>query len=73
MRNRFEVVNKEKIELIVIIGVGCWFFGNVNDLELFWYLLYEGIDVVGEVLLGCWDVDVYYDLKLDVLGKIYIK
>lgn len=31
-----------RIEVIVIIGIGCRFFGNVNILESFWELLFNG-------------------------------
>ena len=73
MRNRLEAVNKEKTEPIAIIGVGCRFPGNANDPESFWHLLHEGIDAVGEVPPGRWDVDAYYDQNPDAPGKTYTK
>ena len=73
MRNRLEAVNKEKTEPIAIIGVGCRFPGNAKDPESFWHLLHEGIDAVGEVPPGRWDVDAYYDPKPDAPGKTYTK
>jgi len=73
MRNRLEAVNKEKTEPIAIVGVGCRFPGNGNDPASFWHLLHEGIDAVGEVPPGRWDVDAYYDPKPDTPGKTYTK
>ncbi|MGD1805493.1 type I polyketide synthase [Dapis sp. BLCC M126] len=73
MRNRLEAVNKEKTEPIAIVGVGCRFPGNANDSASFWQLLHEGIDAVGEVPSGRWDVDAYYDPKPDTPGKTYTK
>ena len=73
MRNRLEAVNKEKTEPIAIIGVGCRFPGNAKDPESFWHLLHEGIDAVGEVPPGRWDVDAYYDPNPDAPGKTYTK
>ncbi len=73
MRNRLEAVNKEKTEPIAIVGVGCRFPGNANDPSSFWHLLHEGIDAVGEVPPGRWDVDAYYDANPDTPGKTYTK
>ncbi|NEO53118.1 MAG: SDR family NAD(P)-dependent oxidoreductase [Okeania sp. SIO3B5] len=73
MRNRLEAVNKEKTEPIAIVGVGCRFPGNANDSASFWNLLHEGIDAVGEVPSGRWDVDAYYDPNPDTPGKTYTK
>ncbi len=73
MRNRLEAVNKEKTEPIAIVGVGCRFPGNANDPASFWHLLHEGIDAVGEVPSGRWDVDAYYDPNPGTPGKTYTK
>ncbi|NEP11407.1 MAG: SDR family NAD(P)-dependent oxidoreductase [Symploca sp. SIO2C1] len=73
MRNRLEAVNQEKTEPIAIVGVGCRFPGNANDPASFWHLLHEGIDAIGEVPPGRWDVDAYYDPNPDAPGKTYTK
>ncbi|WP_254174386.1 type I polyketide synthase [Planktothrix pseudagardhii] len=73
MRNRLEALNREKTEPIAIIGLGCRFPGNANNPEAFWSLLQQGIDVVGEVPPGRWNVDDYYDPNPETPGKTYTK
>lgn len=60
-------------ELIVIVGIGCWYLGGFNDFEIFWINLKEGKVGILEVLFDCWNVDFYYDLDLDKLYVVYMK
>lgn len=46
---------------IVIIGMVCWFFGDVDSFEKYWLLLCDGIDVIMEVFVNCWDIEKYYN------------
>ena len=73
MKARLEALNREKTEPIAIIGLGCRFPGNADGPDSFWHLLHEGIDAVGEVPPGRWDVDSYYDPNPEAIGKTYTK
>ncbi|MEG5059108.1 type I polyketide synthase [Microcoleus sp. A2-C5] len=73
MRNRLEALNREKTEPIAIIGLGCRFPGNANNPGKFWSLMHAGIDAVGEVPPGRWNVDAYYDPNPEIPGKTYTK
>jgi len=73
MRNRLEALNREKTEPIAIIGLGCRFPGNANNPGAFWSLLQQGIDAVGEVPPGRWNVEAYYDPNPETPGKSYTK
>lgn len=51
------------IELIVIIGMGCWFLGGVGNLEELWNFVSEGCFGWLEVLVDRWNVEVFYYLE----------
>lgn len=59
-------------ELIVILGIGCCYFGGVMDFEGLWDLVSDGVDVVIDVLVDCWDKLFYYDLCLNMFGKMLL-
>lgn len=57
---------------IVIVGIGCMFFG-VENIEEFWNVLKNGEDYVQEILLERFDVDVFFDVNFDYLYKMYVR
>lgn len=57
-------------EPIAIIGAACRFPGGVTNLETFWRLLDDGIDVIGDVPATRWDIESLYDPDPDAEGKI---
>jgi len=57
-------------EPIAIIGMGCRFPGGANTPEQFWQLLRDGIDAIGPMPPGRFDVDAFYDPTPGNPGKI---
>ncbi len=57
-------------EPIAVLGLGCRFPG-ADGPRAFWRLLANGVDAVGEVPGGRWDMTALYDPDPDALGKIY--
>ncbi len=58
-------------EDIAIIGMSCQFPG-ADNVEAFWENLLNGVDSVGEIPAGRWDVDQFYS-KDRQPGKMYTK
>jgi len=54
---------------IAIIGMGCRFPGSPN-LNAFWHLLHDGIDVIKEVPPSRWDVNTFYEPTPGTPGKM---
>ncbi len=57
-------------EPIAIIGMGCRFPGGANTPDLLWQLLRDGIDAIGPMPSGRFDVDSFYDPTPGTPGKI---
>ncbi|GAB1545335.1 hypothetical protein NUACC21_80110 [Scytonema sp. NUACC21] len=72
-QSKLEAVEHSKTEPIAIIGMGCRFPGGVQNPEMFWQLLRDGMDAVTEIPSERWNIDAYYDPKPESLGKIYTK
>jgi acyl transferase domain-containing protein len=70
-RNQLEEVERAKKEPIAIVGVGCRFPGEANDLESFWQILRDGVDTITDIPSDRWNIDDYYDSDPDTPGKIY--
>ncbi|MBI1390264.1 MAG: SDR family NAD(P)-dependent oxidoreductase [bacterium] len=64
-------IEKEGVEPIAIIGMGCRFPGGADSPAAFWELLKEGRDAVTETPADRWDVDAFYDPDPDAPGKMY--
>ncbi|MBX2796484.1 MAG: SDR family NAD(P)-dependent oxidoreductase, partial [Myxococcales bacterium] len=60
-------------EPIAIVGMGCRLPGGVHSPEDLWRLVTEGIDAVGRVPAGRWDVSAVYDPDPGVPGKTYCR
>ncbi len=58
-------------EPIAVVGIGCRFPGGVTNTESFWQLLEHGKDAVGEVPGSRWDIEQWYDMDQDAIGKMY--
>lgn len=56
---------------IVVVGVSVFFFGLI-DVMGFWCDIFEGNDLIIDVLLSYWLFEDYYDVDLLVLDKIYV-
>ncbi len=56
-------------EPIAIVGIGCRFPG-ADGLEAFWSLMKDGVDAVGEMPPGRFDLDAVYDPSPRTRGKI---
>jgi acyl transferase domain-containing protein len=48
-------------EPIAIIGAGCRYPGEVENVDDLWRVVRDGVDAVSEVPADRWDVDAYYD------------
>jgi acyl transferase domain-containing protein/acyl-CoA synthetase (AMP-forming)/AMP-acid ligase II/surfactin synthase thioesterase subunit/acyl carrier protein len=57
-------------EPIAVIGMACRFPGEANDLESYWSLLADGVDAISETPPERWDVDLYYDPRPAIPGKM---
>lgn len=61
-------------EPIAIIGMGCRFPGNANNVDEFWEkVLVVGKDAVGAVPKDRWDADALYHPDYTLAGKISVK
>jgi acyl transferase domain-containing protein/acyl carrier protein len=58
-------------EPIALIGIGCRFPGNAQTPQAFWRLLLDGVDAVGDIPAGRWDVQRYYHPDPAQPGKMY--
>ncbi len=71
-RAKLAAVELSKSEPIAIIGMGCRFPG-ADSPQAFWRLLRDGVDAVGEIPAGRWDVEAYYDPDPSKKGKMYVR
>ncbi|GAB3585983.1 type I polyketide synthase [Amycolatopsis endophytica] len=55
---------------IAIIGIGCRLPGGATGPRTLWRLLEDGVDAVGPVPEGRWDVDRYYSPRAQQPGRI---
>src|SRR5262249_3434061 len=59
----------DKSEPIAVIGIGCRFPGANNKKE-FWKLLINGVDAIKEIPKDRFDVDLIYDPRPGIPGKL---
>jgi 3-oxoacyl-(acyl-carrier-protein) synthase/NAD(P)-dependent dehydrogenase (short-subunit alcohol dehydrogenase family)/acyl carrier protein len=62
-----------RAEPIAVTGMGCRFPGGGNSPEAYWQMLLNGVDAVGPIPPGRWDVDHYYDPDPGAPGKMYCR
>lgn len=58
---------------VAVIGMGCRFPGEAQDLDSFWRVLSEGIDTISEIPAERWSLNQYFDTNSDAPGKSYAK
>lgn len=68
-RVRLEQLERDRLEPIAIVGLGCRFPG-ADGPGAFWRLLHSGHDAITEVPPERWDVAAYYDADPDAPGKM---
>lgn len=68
-RTQIEAAERQKMEPIAIIGMGCR-FPKAKDPESFWQLLRNGIDAITEVPVERWDNDSLYNPNPAISGKL---
>ena len=61
-----------KREPIAVIGTGCRFPGNVNNITEFWEFLKKGGDAVNEIPKSRWDWKFHFDEEINKIGKSYV-
>ncbi|MFG1954464.1 type I polyketide synthase, partial [Micromonospora sp. NPDC048830] len=71
LQKRLDELKRSTPEPIAVVGVGCRFPGGVDSPGAFWDLLVRGVDAVGEVPSGRWDVDAFFDPDPEVAGRMY--
>ena len=69
MGARLDKSERERLEPIAIIGMGCRFPG-ANDPEAFWRLMENGVDAVKEIPGSRWSIEDFYDPDPDAPGKM---
>lgn len=62
----------QQAEPIAIIGLGCRFPG-ADSPEAFWQLLSNGVDMISEVPVDRWDINMLYDPDTDTPDKMYVR
>ncbi|MCI0581087.1 MAG: polyketide synthase, partial [Chloroflexi bacterium] len=72
-RAQLDALERARTEPIAVIGMGCRFPGQSDNLDAFWQLLKNGGDAVTEVPADRWDADAYYDPTPGTPGKAYTK
>jgi 3-oxoacyl-(acyl-carrier-protein) synthase/SAM-dependent methyltransferase len=72
-RSRLEEVERLRYEPIAIVGIGCRFPGDANDLDSFWQLLVTGHNTTRKPPANRWNPDDYYDSDLTKPGKLYVR
>ncbi len=70
LRSRVADLERDRTDLIAIVGAGLRFPGNAASPSAFWNLLSSGLDAVGEIPRGRWPVDRFYDPDPDAPGKM---
>jgi acyl transferase domain-containing protein len=73
LKERVDVLERERSEPIAVVGVGCRFPGGADSPQAFWKLLREGTDAICEVPRDRWDIDEYFDADPDVPDKMYTR
>jgi polyketide synthase 12/myxalamid-type polyketide synthase MxaB len=73
LENELDELKRARSEPIAIVGAGCRFPGGVVGLDSFWRLLRDGVDAVGEVPRGRWDVGEFFDPDPEVPGRMYTR
>ncbi|MCL2426103.1 MAG: type I polyketide synthase [Oscillospiraceae bacterium] len=58
-----------KEDAIAVVGIGCRFPGNTNDVDQFWNLLKNGKDAIVDVPSDRWDRHTYYNEERSFSGK----
>nr|WP_051103451.1 type I polyketide synthase [Sphingomonas sp. PR090111-T3T-6A] len=58
---------------IAVIGMGCRFPGGATDPERFWQLLEDGRDAVAEIPRDRFDLDRWWDVDPDAVGRFYVR
>lgn len=57
---------------IAIVGIGCRFPGDANDVDSYWRLLLEGRDAIADIPPDRWDAKALYDADHKAPGKTYV-
>lgn len=70
LKARLQKQEAERAEPIAVIGMACRFPGGANSPEEYWELLKNGVDAIGEVPPGRWDIDALYDADRTAPGKV---
>ena len=60
----------EMDDAIAIIGIGCRFPNGIQNIDEYWKMLENGLDVVGKIPQNRWKQDVSLDLPIDQGGFI---
>jgi len=65
--------NKEALEPLALVGIGCRFPGSIVDPESFWSLLIEGKSAVTEIPQNRWDANRHFSEEIEAKGKMVTK
>ena len=70
MQQKLAEAEQRARQPIAIIGMGCRFPGQSDDLDSFWDLLTSGRDAIREVPAERWNIDDFYDPDPATPGKM---
>lgn len=72
LKAKLAEMEQAKREAIAIIGMACR-FPQADTPAAFWELLWNGVDVIGEIPAERWDVDAHYDSDPETPHKMYVR
>jgi acyl transferase domain-containing protein len=73
LRHQLEELEEAESEPIAIIGLDCRFPGGIKNEAGYWQVLSQGINCIGEIPAGRWQMEKYYDPDPDKPGKMYTR
>jgi acyl transferase domain-containing protein len=72
LKNQVTGMKRERTEPIAIVGIGCRFPGQVQDLHSFRQLLSNGVDAIEEIPASRWDWSTSYNANPDNPDTAYV-
>ncbi|MBE9077337.1 type I polyketide synthase [Romeria aff. gracilis LEGE 07310] len=72
MQAKLEASERDRVEPIAIVGMGCRFPGS-NTLDEFWQLLHSGTDAIGQTPDDRWSMVQVYHPEPGTPGKLYAR